>query len=187
VKDRKLVDKTGKQMSFTILLSDPTYERVALPYVQSLSRLGIDAHVRTVDPSQYQHLTDDFDFDMTMMVFPESDTPGNEQTDFWSCAAAKAQGSSNIVGICDPVVDALVQQVITAPDHDHLVPATRALDRVLLWGWYVVPNWHLPYFWVAYWNKFGHPDKPVRAGLVFNTWWIEPAKAAATDAAKAGK
>ena len=120
MKDRKLVDKNGEQMSFTILLDDPSLERVALPYVQPLQKLGIDARVRTVDPAQYQHLTDDFDFDMIMMIYPESDIPGNELRDYFTCAAAKAQGSCNMPGICDPAVDALVERVVTAQDRETL-------------------------------------------------------------------
>jgi len=184
VKDRKLVDKNGQQMSFTILLDDPSLERPALPYVQQLQKLGIDARVRTVDPAQYQHLTDDFDFDMTMIVYPESDIPGNELRDYFTCAAAKAQGSGNWGGICDPAVDALVERVVTAQDRQTLTTAARALDRVLLWRWYLVPNWDSNAFHVAYWNRFGYPDKPVRTGFNFDTWWVDPAKAAAIEAAK---
>jgi microcin C transport system substrate-binding protein len=184
IKDRKLVNKDGQQMSFEILSSDPTIERVATPYVQWLSRLGIDARVRTVDPAQYQHLLDDFDFDMTMAVIPESDYPGNEQRDFWTCAAAKMQGSSNMMGICDPVIDALVDKVIGSMDKTHLIASTRALDRVLLWNWYGVPNWHYQFTNVAHWNRFGHPTQPVRSGNVFDAWWIDPTLAAATDAAR---
>ena len=184
VKDRKLVDKNGQQMSFTILLDDPSLERPALPYVQQLQKLGIDAHVRTVDPAQYQHLTDDFDFDMTMIVYPESDIPGNELRDYFTCAAAKAQGSGNWGGICDPAVDALVERVVTAQDRQTLTTAARALDRVLLWRWYLVPNWDNNSFHVAYWDRFGHPDKPIRLGFNFDTWWVDPAKSAAIEAAK---
>jgi microcin C transport system substrate-binding protein len=184
VKDRKLVDKNGQQMSFTILLDDPSLERPALPYVQQLQKLGIDAHVRTVDPAQYQHLTDDFDFDMTMIVYPESDIPGNELRDYFTCAAAKAQGSGNWGGICDPAVDALVERVVTAQDRQTLTTAARALDRVLLWRWYLVPNWDNNSFHVAYWDRFGHPDKPIRQGFNFDTWWVDPAKSAAIEAAK---
>ena len=182
VKDRKLVDAGGNQMSFTILLEDPTFERVALPYVQTLAKLGIDAHVRTVDPSQYQHLTDDFDFDMIMTVFQESDMPGAELRDDWTCAAGKEQGSNNVAGVCDPAVDAMVNKVIDAHTMPELLDATHALDRILLWGWYVVPNWHVDVFRVAYWNRFGHPTMPVRSGLVFDSWWIDPAKSAAVAA-----
>ncbi len=184
VVNRKMVDEKGRPVGFTILLNDPSLERVALPYAQSLHKLGIDARVRTVDPAQYQHLTDDFDFDMTVMIYPESDVPGNELRDYFTCAAAKAQGSSNLPGICDPAVDALVEKVITAQDRDTLKTAAHALDRVLLWRWYMVPNWDSRTFHIAYWNRFGHPDKPIREGFNFDTWWVDPAKAAAIDAAR---
>jgi len=184
VANRRLVDEKGQQVGFTILLDDPSLERVALPYVQSLQKLGIDARVRTVDPAQYQHLTDDFDFDMIMMIYPESDVPGNELRDYFTCAAAKAQGSFNVPGVCDPAVDALVEKVITAQDRDTLKVAAHALDRVLLWRWYMVPNWDSRTFHIAYWDRFGQPDKPIREGFNFDTWWVDPAKAAAIDAAR---
>jgi microcin C transport system substrate-binding protein len=184
VKERRLVDRTGAQMSFTILLDDPSLERVALPYVQLLGKLGIDARVRTVDPAQYQHLTDDFDFDMIMMIYPQSDIPGNELRDYFTCAAAKAQGSFNVPGICDPAVDALVERIISAQDRATLATAARALDRVLLWRWYMVPNWHSQTFHVAWWDRFGHPDIPIREGFNFDRWWVEPTKLAADEAAR---
>ena len=184
VKDRKLVDANGQPMSFTILLDDPSYERVALPYVQSLQKIGVDARVRTVDPAQYQHLTDEFDFDMVMMIYPEGDIPGNELRDYFTCAAAKAQGSFNVPGICDPAVDMLVEKIITAQDRETLTTAARALDRVLLWRCYMVPNWDSKTFHIAYWDRFGHPDKPIREGFNFDTWWVDAAKVKALDAAK---
>ncbi len=184
VRDRKMVDRAGWQMSFELVLDSPTYERVALPYVQWLQRLGIEARVRTVDPAQYQRLTDAFDFDMTMTTIPESEHPGNEQTEYWTCNSAKQEGSQNLMGVCDPVVDALVAQVVSAKDYAGLVAATQALDRVLLWSFYAVPHYHSRSFRVAYWNRFGHVDKPVRAGLAFDSWWVDPALAAATDAAR---
>jgi microcin C transport system substrate-binding protein len=184
VKDRKLVNAQGQQFGFTILLDDPTYERVVLPYAQTLSHLGMNVQVRTVDPSQYQHLLDNFDFDMTMAVFPESDMPGNEQRSYWTCDAAKMQGSNNVMGVCSPAIDALVQKVIKAETRQELLDAAHALDRSLLWGWYVVPNWHSDTYRVAYWNRFGHPKTFPRSGLVLNTWWVDSAKATATDAAR---
>jgi microcin C transport system substrate-binding protein len=184
VKERKLVDANGEPMNFTILLDEPSLERVALPYVQLLQKIGIDARVRTVDPAQYQHLTDDFDFDMIMMIYPESDVPGNELRDYFTCAASKAQGSFNTPGICDPAVDAMVEKIITAQDRDTLKTAARALDRVLLWRWYLVPNWDSRTFHIAYWDRFSHPDVPIREGFNFDTWWVDAAKAAALDAAK---
>ena len=184
VKQRKLVDASGNQMKFTILLPDPSYERATLPYVQSLDKLGIAADVRTVDPSQYQHLIDNFDYDMTMITLPEGDVPGNEQRDYWSCDAAKSQGSSNVMGICSPAVDALVEKIIAATDWKQLLAATHALDRVLLWGWYVVPNWHIDSNRIAYWDKFGRPDKTMRTGYDFDDWWIVPGREAALKAAQ---
>jgi microcin C transport system substrate-binding protein len=185
VQDQKLVDAGGNQMSFEILLEEPAFERVSLPSVQWLGRLGIDAHVRTVDSAQYQRLMDSYDYDMAVVVFPESDSPGNEQKGFWTCDAAKTEGGDNVAGVCNPVVDALVGQIVDAPDHDHLVAASHALDRVLLWNWYVVPQWHLQYVRAAYWDKFGRPSQPVRTGVAFDSWWIDPAKAAALDTARA--
>jgi microcin C transport system substrate-binding protein len=184
IKDRKLVNAAGQQMSFEILLDEPAFERIGLPYSQWLGRLGIDAHIRTIDAAQYQKRMDDLDFDMAVAQIPESESLGNEQVDFWSCASAKQPGTQNVAGICDPVVDALVKDVVEAKSHDDMVTAAHALDRVLLWGWYMVPQWHLQERWVAYWNRFGHPTQPVRTGLDFAAWWVDPALAAATDAAR---
>jgi microcin C transport system substrate-binding protein len=184
VKDLKLVDPKGNQFSFEIVLDEPAFERVALPYVQSLARLGMDVRVRTVDPSQYQQLMDNYDYDMTVAVFGESDSPGNEQVGYWTCASGKQIGGDNEMGVCDPVVDALVAQLISAPDRDRLIAVTRALDRVLLWGWYMVPHWHSQVFRVAYWNRFARPAMPIRAGLDFNTWWVDAKLAAVTDPAR---
>jgi microcin C transport system substrate-binding protein len=184
VKDRKLVDAKGQQLGFTILLSDPSLERPTLPYIESLKKLGIDVRARTVDPAQYQRLTDEFDLDMTMMVYPQGDIPGTELRDYWSCAAAKAQGSSNVSGICDPAVDALIDKVVNATDRETLTEAARALDRILLWRNYAVPNWGSQQFNIAWWDRFSAPDQPIREGFNFDLWWVDPAKAAATDAAK---
>jgi microcin C transport system substrate-binding protein len=184
VKDRRLVDAQGNPFSFEILLDQPAFERVALPYVQWLGRLGIEARVRTVDPAQYQGRMDSYDFDMTVVNFGESDSPGNEQLDYWSCGSARQEGGQDLMGVCDPVTDALVGEVIKAQSRDALVTATHALDRVLLWRWYVVPQWHQRAVHVAYWDRFGHPDVPVRTGLSFDSWWVDPVRAAATDAAR---
>ncbi len=183
-KERKLVNQQGEAFSFEILLDSPSYERIALPYVQWLARLGIEARVRTVDPAQYQRLTDSFDYDMTESGVPQSDSPGNEQVGFWSCDSAKSEGSDNLMGVCNPVVEALLPKVIHAANHAELLAATHALDRVLLAGWYMVPQWYLQSVRVAYWDRFGRVDMPLRSGIAFDAWWIDPAKAAATDAAR---
>ncbi|MBU6498123.1 MAG: ABC transporter substrate-binding protein [Rhodospirillales bacterium] len=184
VRHRRLVNAAGQPFSFEILLAQPAFERVALPYVQSLARLGIAAHVRTVDPAQYQRLMDSYDFDMTVVGIGQSESPGNEQTGDWSCAAAKQTGGDNLMGVCNPVIDALVGDVVHAPDRAHLLAATHALDRVLLWNWYVVPQWYFPDVRVAYWDRFGRPPGEVRPGLVFDAWWVDKARAAAVDKAR---
>ncbi len=178
IKDRKMADASGQPIGFTILMSDPSLERVALPYVQNLLKLGLDVKVRTVDPAQYQRLTDEFDFDMTMMVLPGGDIPGNEMRDYWSCESGKIKGGNNAAGVCDPAVDALVEKIVTAGDRGSLRVAAKALDRVLLAGWYMVPNWHSQTFRVAYWDRFGEPGKPIRDGFNFDTWWVDAQKAA---------
>jgi microcin C transport system substrate-binding protein len=184
VQNEKLVDANGQPFSFEILLAQAAFERVALPYVQWLARLGIEAHVRTVDPAQYERLVDTYDYDMIVVGFDETESPGNEQTGYWTCGAVKPEGGWNLMGVCNPVIDDLVHQLVTAPDHAHLLVVTHALDRVLLAGWYLVPQWHLQSVWVAYWDRFGHPDKPVRTGLALDSWWVDPVRAAATDAAR---
>ena len=186
VKDRKLVGPEGQPLKFTILLDDPSLERVALPYVQNLQKVGIEANVRTVDPAQYQHLTDDFDFDMIMMIYSEGEIPGNELRDYWSCAASKAQGSNNVAGICDPAIDALIEKIVAAQDRETLAQEARALDRILLWRWYLVPNWDSRSFRIAWWDRFSFVDKPIRQGINFDSWWVDPAKASKTDPARRG-
>ena len=187
IKDHKLVDSAGQQMSFELLLNEPAFERIGLPYVQSLQRLGIDARIRTVDAAQFQKRMDDLDFDMAEATFPEGESLGNEQIGFWTCASAKQPGTDNVAGVCDPVVDALVAHLVAAKDHDDLVASAHALDRVLLWGNYVVPQWHLQKVRVAYWNRFGIPNHPVRTGVDFTSWWIDPVLARVTDAARAAR
>jgi microcin C transport system substrate-binding protein len=184
VKDRKLVNAAGQQMSFEILLPDAAFERVGLPYAQWLGRLGIDARIRTVDAAQFQKRMDDVDFDMAEASVGESESLGNEQVDFWSCDSGKQKGTQNLSGVCDPAVDSLVNGIVGAKTHGDMVTAAHALDRVLLWGWYMVPQWYLREVHVAYWNRFGHPDKPVRTGLDFAAWWVDPALAKTTDAAR---
>ncbi|HVI52941.1 MAG TPA: extracellular solute-binding protein [Candidatus Sulfotelmatobacter sp.] len=178
VKDGKLV-KDGKPFSFEILLDQPVWERIALPFVQNLQRLGIAATVRTVDSAQYINRLNSFDYDMIVHVWGESESPGNEQREFWSSATADQPGSANMAGIKSAAVDNLIETLVAAPDREALVARTRALDRVLLQTHIVIPHWHIGYDRVAYWDKFGIPDVVPRRGVVFDAWWIDPAKAAA--------
>ena len=144
--------------------------------------------VRTVDPAQYQKRMDDFDFDLTTEIFPQSLSPGNEQREFWGSEAARTKGSRNTAGISDPAVDKLIELVISAPDRKSLIMRTRALDRVLLWHHYVVPQYYSTEFWIAYWNKFGRPEKLAKyqpRGVT--AWWIDAEKEKALRSLAGGK
>ncbi|MDP6773183.1 MAG: ABC transporter substrate-binding protein, partial [Rhodospirillales bacterium] len=185
IKEGKLVDeKTGQRLSFEILLNQPIWERIALPFKRNLAKLGVEAKIRTVDTAQYQKRTEKFDFDMIVGGWGQSLSPGNEQRDFWSSEAADREGGRNTVGIKDPVIDTLIDLLIAAPDRESLIARTRALDRVLLWGHYVIPHWHIRAFRVAAWDKFGRPEVTPKYGLGLGTWWVDAAKAASLEARK---
>jgi len=168
--------KNGQPFAFEILLVQPDFERVVLPFQRNLARLGITMSVRLVDTSQYLERLNEFDFDMIVTSFGQSLSPGNEQRSFWSSAAADMPGSRNYCGIRSPAIDKLVDMVIAAPDRQSLVLRCKALDRALLWGWYVIPHWHTTSWRVAYWDRFGRPDRTADYGLDFQTWWIDPEK-----------
>jgi microcin C transport system substrate-binding protein len=173
VQDRRLVNAQGQRFEFEILIQGPTFERIALPYVQALERVGMGVRVRSVDPAQYQTRTDAFDYDMTVESMGQSLSPGNEQRDYFTCEKAREQGSQNVAGICDPAIDELVELVVNAPDREELIARTRALDRVLLHHNFVVPHWHSRTFRLAFWDKFGRPERNPKYGLGLDTWWID--------------
>jgi microcin C transport system substrate-binding protein len=173
VQGGRLVNERGEQMRIEFLGRDPTDERVNGPFIDNLRRLGIDATLRIVDVTQYINRVRSFDYDVVTSVLMQSQSPGNEQREFWSSQAADMQGSRNVAGIRDKAVDTLIDRVIFAKNREELVAATHALDRVLLWGFYLVPQWHNPEAWVAYWNKFGIPEhQPSYAGVDLESWWI---------------
>ncbi len=179
VRDMRLVNAaTGEPFHVEFLLVQPTFERIVLPFVHNLKRLGIEASIRLVDESQYVNRLRAFDFDLAMLVWGQSESPGNEQRGYWSTAAADQPGSRNYAGIRDPVVDTLIEELITAPDRESLVARTRALDRVLLWGFYVIPAWHLSADRVLYWDKFSYPANQGDRGVQVETWWFDAEKAA---------
>lgn len=157
-RDGALRNARGEPFEFEILLAEKGFERIVGPFAGNLAKLGIQASYRTVDVALYQRRLDTFDFDMTVHAYGQSQSPGNEQMNLWHSGAAGKEGSNNVIGIRDPVVDALVEKVVYAPDRKALVTATRALDRVLLHGEYLVPNWYVARHRVAYWDKFGFPD-----------------------------
>ncbi len=173
----QLYNPQGLAVEFEILMFNPTFERIANPFVKSLKRLGIKANVRVVDASQYINRLRSFDFDMTNLVISQSLSPGNEQRDFWHSSAVDEPGSRNRIGVNHPAVDALVEEVIRAQDRESLLTATHALDRVLLHLHLVVPHWHSKIHRLAYWNKFERPevspnyDVGYTIGLM--TWWAK--------------
>lgn len=183
VRDMRLVNKrTGQPLRFEFLLVSPAFERIVLPFKRNLARLGVEMDVRLVDQSQYINRIRGYDFDMIVSGWGQSSSPGNEQREFWSAAAAKQPGSRNYMGIQDPVIDALIEDVVSAPDRESLVARTRALDRVLLWGHFVIPTWHSRTDRVLFWDRFSKPDVVADRGTEVSYWWYDPAKAAALEA-----
>jgi len=176
VQDGRLVNQEGKPFEFEILLVSPSFERVMAGYVNNLEKLGVNASYRTIDPALYIDRLNRFDFDMTVHVFGQSQSPGNEQRDYWYSTSADRQGSRNLIGIKDPVIDQLVDKIIYAATQEELKAACRALDRVLWYGFYVVPNWYVARHRVSYWNKFKRPEtlplyyNPIQALM---TWWVK--------------
>nr|VFK68206.1 MAG: microcin C transport system substrate-binding protein [Candidatus Kentron sp. UNK]VFK72986.1 MAG: microcin C transport system substrate-binding protein [Candidatus Kentron sp. UNK] len=175
---RRVQAKTGQPMAFEILLISKQFERVVLPFVRNLKRLGIEVSVRLVDSSQYINRLRSFDFDMFINVWGQSDSPGNEQRGYWSSASADSPAARNFAGIRDPVVDELVELLIQSPDRPTLVTRARALDRVLLHGHYVIPNWHHTADRILYWNKFSRPQHTAPTGVSLHRWWHDEEKAA---------
>ena len=179
VKDNRLVGPKGEAMEIEFLLVQPDFERVVQPLIRNLERFGVRARIRTVDSAQYENRVRSFDFDVIIGVWGQSESPGNEQREFWTTEAAGRPGSRNTAGIRNPAIDALVDAVIAAPDRPSLVTATRALDRALQWNHYVIPNWHLTFDRIAYWNRFGRSAVNPKYSVDLFAWWFDPAKDAA--------
>lgn len=165
--------ETGETMQFEIMLVVPEFNRVVLPFKKNLERLGIQVEIRLVDPQQYVNRLNSFDFDMIIGSIGQSNSPGNEQRDFWHSSEAERPGSRNWMGIKNPVVDQLIDLIINAPTREALVYRTRALDRVLLWGHYVIPQHHLQNYRVAYWDRFERPEVTPKYSLGLDNWWFK--------------
>jgi microcin C transport system substrate-binding protein len=180
IKDTKLVNKSGEQFTIEFLVEDPATERFVLFYKPSLERLGVNATVRVVDTAQYENRLRQWDFDVIVASWGESLSPGNEQRGFWGSAAADQPGSRNLVGIKNEAIDKLIERVIFTKDRDDLVAATKALDRVLLWNHYVVPQWTYGKTRTARWDRFGRPETMPKYGLSAfpSIWWWDEARAA---------
>jgi microcin C transport system substrate-binding protein len=174
-KNGVLIDANGKPFKFEILMNTSMFSRWILPFIANLKRLGIEANLREVDEAQYQNRMNDFDFDMTVDVFGQSINPGNEQRNYWGSQMADEAGSANKMGIKSPVVDKLIDHIVQAQSRESLVAATRALDRVLLWNFYVIPQWYSGTFRLVYNTKLGHSATIPPFGLpIEDTWWVKP-------------
>ncbi len=175
IKDGKRVnEKTGEELTFELLLNDPSYERIALALQRNLAALGIRMTTRTVTPSEYALRVGNYDYDMIFSIIPQGETPGNEQRNFWASPYADLKEGFNFSGIKNPVVDKLVELIITSDDRETLKARTKALDRVLLWEYYAVPTYHSKLSRYAYWNKFDMPKVKPKDGVGFRTWWVKP-------------
>ncbi|MCB1681505.1 MAG: ABC transporter substrate-binding protein [Rhodospirillales bacterium] len=165
------------RLEFELLSDSPMFERWIQPFIKNLERIGVKAKLRTItDSAQMQNRMNDYDFDMTIATFGQSDSPGNEQREFWGSDKADVPGSRNYIGVKNPVIDEIVTQLIHAESREDLVTKTRALDRVLLWNYYVIPMWHYNKWRMAYWKKLKRPEHLSGLDpLVVQTWWIDPA------------
>ena len=162
---------TGKPIELEWLASTKVQERLAIAYAESLKRLGIVLRIRQVDSAQYSARTRAFDYDLVQWLWPASLSPGNEQLNRWSSAAAGIQGSLNLPGVKSPAADAAIAAMLIAEKREDFVSAVRALDRVLISGDYVVPLFHAPGQWVAYWKGLEAPAELPLTGVDFDTWW----------------
>lgn len=176
IKDGKRVDGNGKPLELEFLMFQKDFERVIQPLIKNLERLGIKSRISVVDTTQYINRLREFDFDVIVSGIPQSNSPGNEQREFWHSSKVDQPGSRNYAGINNAVVDELIELVISAPTREELIHRTRALDRVLLWGHYVIPNWFNPIDRVAYRNTLAHPEVTPKSGVFIDAWWSKNAK-----------
>nr|WP_235906738.1 extracellular solute-binding protein [Pseudomonas saliphila] len=176
IENDQLVNEQGEPLSFEFLLVQADFERVLLPFKRNLASLGIELNLRRIDTSQYINRLRSRDFDMVVSGFGQSNSPGNEQREYWHSSSADNPGSRNLMGLKDPAVDTLVEGLIQADSREALVTHTRALDRVLRVSHLLVPNFHTDVYRVAYWNKFAHPTQPPKYDIGLFTWWVDKDK-----------
>lgn len=179
IKNQKLINvKTGKPFVFEALIYDQSSEKVFLHFQGYLKFVGIEMKVRLVDVSTYQERIDQFDFDMILASNPQSPSPGNEQRDMWSSVAANAKGSRNVAGIQEKAIDEIIEKLIDAKDYKTLITTTKALDRLLLWGYYMIPAWTTDSIPIVFWDRFSRPTiTPTFNPFTFDAWWIDNEKA----------
>jgi len=169
----KILVKEGKEFTFEILLYQPNFERIVQPFIKNLKKIGIHVTLKVLDAVSYSNKVKNYDFDMMVISYPVSLSPGNELKYFWGSASADIIGSQNYMGIKNPAIDALIEKVIIAKNRKDLLTAVKALDRVMLNNHYVIPQWHSSSYRLAYWNKFNQPKISPKYGIGLMTWWLK--------------
>ncbi|MBJ7546994.1 ABC transporter substrate-binding protein, partial [Pseudomonas sp. OA3] len=170
---QELRNARGQRLEFEIMLVNPSLERILQPYTANLASIGIRANLRTVDRAQYKQRLDQFDYDMILLTLPQTLSPGLEQSLYFHSSQVNIKGGKNYAGVNDPVVDEMIDKLLSAQTRDEQVAATRALDRVLLWQHYSIPNWYINYHRLAYRNRFAFVTTPPYT-LGLRTWWLKP-------------
>lgn len=177
IENGKLADADGNPLHLEFLMYEPSFQRFINPFARNLERIGISVSMRMVDISAFENRMRAFDYDIMSRRFQQPLTPGIEQRNYWTSGSAGTVGSFNFSGVRDPVVDDLVEHIVSAKSRTELRAATRALDRVLMWGWYVVPHWYSGTIKLAHWDRFGRPPaKPVYELGLDETWWVDAAR-----------
>jgi microcin C transport system substrate-binding protein len=174
IKNDRMADAQGNPLKLEFLLAQPQFERILLPYKRNLNDLGIELTIRRVDASEYVNRLRSRDYDMIVSSFPQSSSPGNEQREYFDSSSAEKPGSRNFMGLKDPAIDTLVSGLINADSRASLLVHTKALDRALLWGFYVVPNWHIKTWRIAYWDHIAHPGAQALSDIGTSSWWSKP-------------
>lgn len=183
IENDRMVNAAGEPLEFEFIIAQANLERVLLPFKRNLAELGIEMTIRRTDVSQYINRMRSRDFDMTSSIWSQSNSPGNEQRDFWHSSSVDNPGSRNFIGLKDPAIDTLVEGLINAPNRASLINYARALDRVLLWGHYVIPNYYIDTWRIAHWQHLAQPQQAPLYDYGLMTWWIKPDAASPTTAA----
>ena len=177
IRDGKMVDGKGKPLTFEIMTQSPDQEKVALAYQRFLTAIGVDVTVRTVDDSSYQQRSQSFDYDMVLKSYSSSLSPGAEQVGRWGSASRSLKGTDSFAGVADPGIDRILSSIVTARGQEDFIASVRALDRVLMSRYYVIPLYHIAQQWVAHRKNLTHPPVTPLYGYSLPAWWDETARA----------
>jgi microcin C transport system substrate-binding protein len=181
--------KNGKRMAINLVLNSPLFQRIVEPYKNNLKKIGVQLDIKVVQIAKYEEILRNFNFDMIVANYPQSRSPGNEQRSMWSTEAASTPGSRNYMGIKNPAVDELINNIVEAKSRKELINSIQAMDRILTHQFYIVPNWYISYDRIVYWNKFSHPKINASQSIIINNilewWWHDESKASILTKARA--